>query len=209
MRQRPAAILVLLLTTLAGLAFDSSAYLPSEKTFYLRGDGSACPPDRWLGTAAGSGEPACGYAGGAPAGELHHAGVVADTVNHFSTRTAPNLRLDANRDIVGTNRIAATAQTNRNAVGRVRVDVTVHGSFQGGGSGVLGTHSGTVDWIPGQTSGEVDFPFTVDVPDEHDGRVITQLHIDVDIRGWHVLTGYHRLDGQSRFTLPTWVPKPT
>lgn len=207
MRQ-PAATVVLLLVALAGLGFDSSNYQPSETTYYLRGDGSGCPPDRWLGTSAGSGEPACGYVGGAPAGELHHAGLVADTVNHFSTRSAPNARLDASRDITGRNRIAATADTNRNAVGQVRVDVTVYAAFQGGGTAVLGTHSRTIDWVPGQTAGEVDFPFTVDVPGEHDGKVITQLNLDVDIRGWHVLTGYHRLNGQSRFTLPTWVPKP-
>lgn len=195
------AVLALLLAPTSLLAAE-----PQQETqrFFMRNGGTGCPGAPFLSPQPGAGEPGCGYLGGAPLGELYHAGVwESSTIKTYVGNEGLPLELDATRDLTGNVRVVSSATSNRMAVGQVRVDVTVRGRF-GNQTVALGTDSETVVINP-TNSAEVDFPFTVDLPDERHGQNVTELSIDVDIRGVHVLTGYHRLNGQSWLDLPHWV----
>lgn len=199
-------ILLATLLALATVAAAPPGMTTSQTDLFLRMDGTGCTDTvTYLSTVAGQNEPGCGYVGGAPIGELYHAGVAASTVKNFSTNSSGvPLVLDATRNITGVNRIVASSAANRTAAGQVRVDVTATGKLVGGSTTSLGSHTVTITWDP--TKGEVDIPFTIDVPDTLDARTLSSLSLDVDIRGLHVLTGYHRLNGQSKLTVPTYVP---
>lgn len=199
-------LLAAILTAILPLLLVPSSLLAAEpqqetQRFFMRNGGTACPGQPFLSPAAGDGEPGCGYVGGAPFGELYHAGVWgSSTVKSYAGTQGLPLELDTSRDLTGNVRVVSSATSNRMAVGQIRVDVTVRGRF-GDQTVELGTDSRTVTINP-TNSAAVDFPFTVDLPDERDGQSVTQLRIDVDIRGVHVLSGYHRLNGQSWLDLP-------
>lgn len=194
----------LLSVAATGSGQAGSVLVPSEVKLFPRNDGNGCPGDPFLAVTPGTGEPGCGYVAGAPFRELTHAGApVTSNLRSYQMRGSFTQALDATRDVTGGNRVVATSQTGRRAVGQIRVDVTLIG-LQGRTELVLGSDS-TETVVNPTNSAEVDLPFRIDVPDELDTTQLTGLRLEVDIRGWHVLTGYHRLNGQSSFTLPTHV----
>lgn len=206
---------------LAGLAFGIVAlaggvanathtvsHTPTNTKFFMRNDGGAtCPGDPFLSVTPGQAEPGCGYQGGIPAGELYHAGVLASTIRTYTSRDGVPVVLDAARDATGNVRVVSTSQTNRMAVGQVRVDVTVRGISKSGSEVVLGKASSEKIINP-TNSAEIDFPFTINVPDSLDKTQLNELTVDVDIRGWHILSGYHRLNGFSWVDLATFKVEP-
>lgn len=187
---------------------------PTTTKFFMRNapppGTPSCPGDPFLSTTAGSGEPACGYIGGLPFGELNHAGApVGSTIITHTTRDGTPQYLDPSRDVSGNVRIVATAQTNRMAAGQIIVDLTLRGRRTSGQTVVLGTYQGEAIVNP-TNSAETDFPFTMDLGGLGglDKQSFTELTMVVDIHGWHVLTGYFRLNGQSWFDLPAWLKIP-
>jgi len=185
-------------------------YEPTTTKFFMRNEGTTCPGDPFLSTTAGSAEPGCGYQGGAPFGELYHNGApVASTLKTYITRDGTPQYLDPSREVRGNVRVVATATTERRAVGQIQVDVTLRARTQGGQTVTLGTHSSEVIVNP-TSPGEVDFPFTMDLGTHAglDKVALSELTIVVDIRGWHVLTGYQRLNGESWFDLPAYLRIP-
>lgn len=208
MRTRPVARLALL-AALAVLPVPlASADAPVTERLFMRGDGTACPASTYLDRTAGTGEVGCGYQAGAPFGELAANGApVSAPPTVFATREPeegqePVVRvLDALRNVQGTNTIVGTSQTQRNAVGQVRVDVVVSGTTAEGTSVELGRDSDTVLVDP-RNSAETKIPFDVAVADSLDRSQLTGVSVSVSIRGVHVLTGYHRLNGLSFVDLP-------
>lgn len=205
-----AAIVVGLIASVAGpaAADHEFTYTPTDTKLYMRNDGGGCPGRPFLSVVSMDGEPGCGYVGGLPFGELYHAGApVGSTVKTYTTDDGVPAFLDATRDVAGNVRVVATAQTNRMAVGQIRVDLTLRALTRAGQSLTLGTHSSEQIVNP-TNSAEVDFPFTIALDDALDTTELTQVAVDVDIRGVHVLTGYHRLNGQSWLDLPTYERTP-
>jgi hypothetical protein len=185
------------------LAAAPDGATPSALQLFLRNSGSTCPGAPFLDVTPGEGEPGCGFIGGAPIGELSKVvPVFGDTVATYDLLAPVDELLDATRPLEGVNTIVATGQTNRTAIGQVRVDVTVRATFATGGTTTLGSDSTTMTWLPTQQTAAI--PFSIDLDDALDGRTVTRVSIDVDVRGLHVLTGYHRLNGQSSLTLPTY-----
>lgn len=183
-------------------------YIPQTTKLFMRNSSTACPGTPFLSIEAGSGEPGCGYQGGAPFGELYHAGApVASTIKAYTTQDGMPQYLDPSRNLVGSLRIVATATTNRMAVGQIRVDLTFRGVRDTGATVILGSSS-TEKIVDPTTSAQTDFPFTVDLANSLDKALFTEITVDVDIRGWHVLTGYHRLNGESWLDLPTFEKRP-
>lgn len=206
--RRLVVLSVVALATLSAAVGSAAEPTPGETELFLRNGGQTCPGDPFLATQPGSGEPGCGYIYGIPIRELTASGApISSSPKTYLTRSVPVQVVDAGRDITGVNRVVSTAQTERRAVGQIRVDVTLTG-FEGSTPVDLGTHSSTQIVNP-TNSAEVDFPFTIDVPAAAHGRRLTKVEATVDVRGWHVLTGYHRLNGQSRFTLPVLVDEAT
>lgn len=201
-----------LIGSIAGVAGATHTYTydPSTTRFYMRNGGASCPGDPFLSRTAGASEPGCGYVGGLPFGELYHAGApIGSTLKTYVTRDGTPQYLDPSRDVKGNVRVVATATTNRMAAGQIRVDVTLRARLQGGQTITLGTDSSETIVNP-TNSAEVDFPFTMDLG-AHAGlkkAALSELTVVVDIRGWHVLTGYHRLNGQSWFDLPAYIRAP-
>lgn len=190
-----------------GLAGAETTLEQSEQRFYMRNDGTACPGNPFLSTEAGEGEVGCGFVGGAPIGELNRTGVsnLGNGIRTYDTfGTVPLQTVDATRDVTGNVRVVSTSQTNRMAVGQVRVDVTVSGRRTTNAQVVLGSHSSEQIVNP-TNSAEIDFPFSIDTPDDLDGTQLKDVTVTVEIRGWHILTGYHRLNGESWMELPTLV----
>lgn len=187
------------------LADHEYIYTPTTTRFFMRNDGATCPGTTFLSVTAGSGEVGCGYQGGAPFGELYHAGgPVATTIRTYKTQDGTPAYLDPTRDASGNVTVVATATTNRMAAGQIRVDVTLYARTQAGQNVVLGTHTSETIVNP-TNSAEVNFPFTMNMNDALDKVRLDEVSIDVDIRGWHVLTGYHRLSGQSYLDLPAYI----
>jgi hypothetical protein len=189
-------------------ATHTSQYVPTNTKFYMRNSATTCPGTTFLSVTPGVAEPGCGYQGGAPFGELYHAGApVGSTIRTYTTSDGVPVYLDALRSTTGNVHVVSTATTNRMAAGQVRVDVTVRATKQGGGQIVLGTS--TSEQIVNPTnSAEMDFPFTLNVADTADRTQLTAISVDVDIRGFHVLSGYHRLNGQSWLDLATYRLEP-
>lgn len=208
MRALVPSLLVAALVVLGASAVSATpTYEPGNQMLYMRNDATACSGNPFLDVVPGANEVGCGYQGGAPFGELYHAGApVASTIKNYATSDAVAFTLDATRNITGNNRVVATSQTNRMAVGQIRVDTKIFGSTATGGEITLGTATLTKTVDP-TNSAEVDFPFTIDVPDSFDKSKLVSLRATVDIRGFHVLTGYHRLNGISKFDLPILIEK--
>ena len=211
MRRGVAVVVVALLLSLQALG-GASAELFTQR-LYLRNDGGAnCPGYPYLSIKAGADEPGCGYQGGLPLGEFYGLTGTASNVRVYDTigGITPKV-LDALRPVTGNIRVFSWVQTNRIAAGTVRVDVTVAARRADSSTVTLGSYSQqrTVDPT---NSAEMDFPFTVAVPDDLDKLEMTDVSITVDIRGVHVLTGYQRLNGQSWMDVPTHtapqVPEP-
>ena len=210
-----AALATGLIGSVAGTAGATHTYTyePTTTKLFMRNDGTAptpCPGDPFLSTTAGTAEPGCGYQGGAPFGELYHNGApVASTLKTYITRDGTPQYLDPSRNVSGNIRVVATATTERRAVGQIRVDLTLRARTQGGQTETLGTHSSEVIVNP-TSPGEVDFPFTMDLGAHTalDKVALSELTMVVDIRGWHVLTGYQRLNGESWFDLPAYLRIP-
>lgn len=204
------ALLALVATTGVHVQAAETAMTPTSR-LYMRNDGGSptCPGTPYLAEQAGANEPGCGYQGGAPLRELARNGapVSAPPITYatLEDEERPPLTLDADGDMTGNVRVVATSQTQRNAVGQVRVDVTVRVTDEDGNTTVIGTSSSTKTMTPGTP--ELDFPFTVAVADSLDNAKLTGVTAEVDIRGWHVLTGYHRLNGTSYLNVP-YVPAP-
>lgn len=207
MRARQVASVALL-----ALVATAGAHVQAAETattrLYMRNDGgSTCPGTTYLADQPGANEPGCGYQGGAPLRELARNGapVSAPPITYatIDDEERPPLTLDADGDMTGNVRVVATSQTQRNAVGQVRVDVTVRVTDEEGNTTTIGTSSSTKTITPGTP--ELDFPFTLAVADSLDNTKLTGVTAEVDIRGWHVLTGYHRLNGTSYLNVP-FVP---
>jgi hypothetical protein len=182
-------------------------YTPTTTRYFMSNDSAGCPGTPFLSTTAGSGEVGCGFQGGAPFGELYHAGgPVASTIKTYATQNGDGTPtyLDPTRDATGNVTVVATATTNRMAAGQIRVDVTLRARNEAGQSIVLGTHT-SEQLVNPTNSAEVNFPFTMNTNDALDKVRLNEVSIDVDIRGWHVLTGYHRLNGQSYVDLPAYI----
>jgi opacity protein-like surface antigen len=208
-RGRMMLALVFVLAAVVAALPASAADVATTTRLYMSNDSTACPGSPYLGLTAGSGEPRCGFQGGAPFGELYHnGGPVADTRNTFATREDfPAQLLDAARDITGNVRVYSWSQTNRAAVGQVRVDVTLTGTNAAGESVPLGTSSSTQTITPAN-SAMLSFPFTMPVADTLDRTSLTAVTALVDIRGAHVFSGYHQLNGESFADLPVFTPEP-
>ncbi len=200
------AVIAALLTVTGSAALADPVFVPETTRLYMRNSGTSCPGTPYLAIEAGTGEPGCGYIGGAPFGELYRTGVenFGNAIRTYaSDESVPALTLDAIRNVKGVNRVVATATTNRMALGQIRVDVTVTGTDANNAQVALGSHSSETIVNP-TNSAEVDFPFEIDVSDDLDQVELRTVTVAVEIRGWHVLTGYHRLSGQSWMDLPTY-----
>lgn len=203
-----AAALLLAFTALGGASASTFT-----QRLYLRNDGGAgCPGYPYLSIAAGADEPGCGYQAGAPLGEVYGLTGTASNVRVYDTigGITPKM-LDALRPATGNIRVFSWVQTNRMGAGTVRVDVTLTARKADSSAITLGSASQqrTVDPT---NSAEMDFPFSIPIPDDLDNTELTDTAIQVDIRGLHVGTGYHRLNGQSWLDVPTHsapqVPEP-
>lgn len=190
-----------------GFAGAETTLEPSEQRFYMRNSGTGCPGETFLSTQPGAGEPGCGFVGGAPIGELHRTGIsnLGNGIRIYDTAGGTAVQvLDATRDVAGNVRVVSTATTNRMAVGQVRVDVTVTGRGTNNSQVTLGSHS-SEQLVNPTNSAEIDFPFTIDTPDDLDATELKDLTVTVEIRGWHLLTGYLRLNGESWMDLPNYT----
>lgn len=184
-------------------------YTPTNTKFFMRNEGTACPGSPFLSTTPGTADPGCGFVGGAPIGELASNGVttLGTGVRTYTSTDGVPVYLDALRNATGNVRVVATATTNRMAVGQVRVEVTVSARKQGGGEVILGTH--TAEQIVNPTnSSQTDFPFTLNIDDTLDKVRLDEITVRVNIRGWHILTGYHRLNDASWVDLGTYNRQP-
>jgi hypothetical protein len=177
---------------------------------FMSNDSTACPGSPYLGLVAGSAEPRCGFQAGAPFGELYHNGApVADTRTTFTTREDfPGQVVDAARDITGNVRVYSWSQTQRAAVGQVRVDVTLTGVTATGDTVPLGTSSSTQTITPAN-SAMISFPFTMAVDDALNRTSLAGVSAMVDVRGAHVFSGYQQLSGESFADLPTFTAQTT
>lgn len=198
---------LLVLAVLVGASSAAGADSPVTRRMYMRNSDTGCPGTPFLALQAGSGEPGCGYVGGAPFAELSRNGApvgapprVYETMT-TSNNATPAQVLDATRDIAGNVRVVATSQTQRNAVGQVRVDTTVTGYRADGTAVELGSAS-TTQLVHPRNSAATDVPFTIAIDDALDRTTLQRVAVTVDIRGWHILTGYHRLNGESWMDLP-------
>jgi len=195
------------------IATHEFEYIPTTTRFFMRNDSTACPGTPFLSQTSAASEPGCGFQGGAPFGELYHNGApVASTIKTYTTRSDDEpasvpVYLDATKSITGNVTVVATAQTNRMAVGQVRVDTTVRAKTSTGQIVTFGTNS-TTKIVDPTNSAQTDFPFTFDPADNLDKVRLDEVTVVVDIRGWHVLTGYHRLNGQSFAEFGTYERRP-
>jgi hypothetical protein len=212
-RRQALAVVALALGMMGLLTVPVSAdhefeYIPTATRLFMRNSATTCPGTPFLSIEAGAGEPGCGYQGGAPFGELFHAGApVGSTIRVYTTQDGMPQYLDPTRNATGNVTVVATATTNRMAAGQIRVDVTVRARTEAGQSVVLGTSS-SEQLVNPTNSAETNFPFTLNIADSLDKVRLDEVSIDVDIRGWHVLTGYHRLNGQSWLELGTYERRP-
>ncbi len=192
----------------AGATHEFS-YTPKNTKFYMRNEGTACPGSPFLSLTPGTADPGCGFQGGAPIGELASNGVtvLGTGVRTYTSRDGVPVYLDPTRDLTGNVRVVATATTNRMAVGQVRVEVTVSARRQVGGEVILGTHNAE-QLVNPTNSAQTDFPFTLNIDDSLDKVRLDELTVNVNIRGWHVLTGYHRLNDASWVDLGTYDRQP-
>ena len=202
MRRAVAVAAVALLLALTALGGASAGTF--SQRLYLRNDGGAgCPGFPYLALAAGEDEPGCGYQAGAPLGEVYGLTGTASNVRVYDTigGVAPKV-LDALRSATGNIRVFSWVQTNRMGAGTVRVDVTLTARKADSSTVTLGSSSQqrTVDPT---NSAEMDFPFSIPIADDLDHTEMSDIAIQVDIRGLHVGTGYHRLNGQSWLDVPT------
>ncbi len=184
-------------------------YTPTNTKFFMRNEATACPGDPFLSLEAGTADAGCGFVGGAPIGELASNGVttLGTGVRTYTSRDGVPVYLDALRNATGNVRVVGGAQTNRMAVGQIRVDVTVRAKNQAGAEIVLGTHSAEQIVNP-TNSAQTDFPFTLDIADSFDKVRLNEITVEVNIRGLHVLTGYHRLNDASWVDLATYDRQP-
>lgn len=212
MRARKLMLTAVAIATVVGLAAPAGAdhefiYTPTTTKFFMRNSATACPGTPFLSTTAGQNEPGCGYQGGAPFGELYHNGApVGSTIKTYVTEDGIPQYLDPSRILTGNVRVVATATTNRMAAGQVRVDVTLRARTSAGETLTLATSSET-KLVDPTNSAETDFGFTMPLTAlaAYDKVALTEITALVDIRGWHILTGYHRLNGQSWFDLPGYI----
>ena len=197
-----AAVIVLVHATVA-------ASLPAQQStdtatrYFMRNDGTSCPGTPFLSPTAGTNESVCGFPLGAPGGELDAlaGGVRGEGTVDYTTRVDPSIFLDSGAPIRANIQIAADTMTNGAGVGEVRVDLTVLAKTQDGGDVALAQATQNQSVSPFDAS-PVDFAFHVAVPDTLDDSRLESLAAVVTIRGWHALTGYRRLDGQSWVEIP-------
>ena len=202
------AALLLAVAALVSALPASAATTPTTTRLFMRADGDACPGEKYLGLKAGANEPRCGYQAGAPFREASLAGApVAADATDFTTRSPFAATLDAARDVTGNVRVYSWSQTQRAAVGELRVDVAVVGVTLSGQTVTLGTASSKQTINP-TNSAMVSFPFTIPVDDALAGTQLKSVTTTVDIRGAHLFSGYHQLNGESFVDLPTLVEDP-
>ena len=205
MRQRRLVVMCVIAAMLVA-AFPASAAETTTRLF-MRNDSTTCPGNPFLALEAGAGEPGCGYQYGLPYRELNAAGApLAAAVRRYATgEEAPALTLDADRDAKLNIRVVQGSSTQRMGAGQIRVDVSVEGVTTTGETVALGTATATRNIDP-TSAIEQDFPFTLPLGDTLDNKVLQSVTAVVDIRGVHVGSGYHRLNGASWLDLPTITP---
>lgn len=208
--------IALVATAMVWLASPASAFLfvdhqydytPTTTRFFMRNGSASCPGTPFLSTSSATGEPSCGYQAGAPFGELFHNGApVASTVIDYTAKAGMPQYLDPSRSATGTVRIVATQASNRMAAGWVRVDLTLRARTSTGQAVTLGTSSET-KLVDPTTSAATDFGFSMPLGAfaSLDKQALTSLTLLVDIRGWHILTGFHALNGASVLDLPAYL----
>lgn len=212
MISRRAGVLLALLVGVSGIAIPQAGatheyeYIPTTTRLFMRNSGGAtCPGVTFLALEAGSGEPGCGFQGGAPVGELYRAGVtnLGNGIRTYTTQEVPPQYLDPTRNATGNVTVVATATTQRMAVGNIRVDVTLQAKNAAGQTLTLGSFT-SEQLVNPTNSAENNFPFTINIADNLDKVRLDEITTIVEIRGWHILTGYHRLNGQSWTELGTY-----
>lgn len=205
MRQRRLVVMCAIAAMLVA-AFPASAAETTTRLF-MRNDSTTCPGNPFLSLEAGVGEPGCGYQYGLPYRELNANGApVAAAVKRYPTvEDVSALTMDADRDGALNVRVVQGSATQRMGAGQIRVDVSVEGITTSGATVALGSVTATRNIDP-TSAIEQDFPFALPLADALDNQVLTSVTAVVDIRGLHVGSGYHRLNGTSWLDLPTITP---
>ena len=203
----PAATAIAMVVGLAAPATADHEYIytPTTTRFFHRNSATVCPGAPHLATTAGTGEPNCGYQAGAPFGELYHTGApITSTIITYAGGTLQYL--DPGRSVAGVIQINSTQTSNRMGAGWVQVDLTLRALMASGQEVTLGTSSETKLLDP-TNSAETDFLFSMPLSAfaSLDKQPVTRLTMLVDIRGWHILTGFHALNGSSWLDLPAYI----
>lgn len=162
----------------------------------------------------------CGYIYGLPLNEVEHqtsAGVFPP--REYSTQSGFGINLDASRDLTGTVVVASRTSVCPSpapppvpcvetgagtGAGEVVVDVVATGRVGAFTTVSLGSAEVSTLVTPGTTTFEI--PFTIDLPDSVDRRVLNGVTLSIHARGIHVHSGYVNASGSSFIDVPSLTP---
>ena len=210
-RIRFAVLFSVLATLLLGLLPASAATTQTTRTFYLRHDpvdGGGCGGAKYLSTRAGAGEPGCGYIGGLPFNEvLHQLGEPSFDVYATGGDKFPGMPavLDGAGAIDGSLTVNpyVSAGGPGTGVGQVILDVRLSALTSDNKTLILGED--TFEKLATPAASVITFAYKFDLDDALNGVEIKSLTIETQVRGAHVLHGYHTKNGSSSFKLPILV----
>lgn len=204
MRRFSLVIALAMATVLAGATLASAvSYNETKSRFFLRHDAneeSTCGGEKYLSRTPGSGEPGCGYIGGAPLDELFITGTGEPlSSDSYSTTDGVPLILDANRELTGTMVIGADG-VGAGAPGYdVEVTVTLPGTLFPTVVGTAEVRSDPNAYV----LADAVLDFSIDIPDSLHQQEITKLTLTYTPRGLYANMGYHQKNGESFITVPS------
>ena len=195
-----AAALVAMLAVAAVPPPDGFEYAESETDVFFHrtacGEGQTFHIDLLASQDAGDG---CGTIAGVSQ-ILNEAFIAADQdplfLMSYPSQGPFDLRLDGSRDLEG----AIVLSPDLVGAGRTDVELTFSGQVDGQFVS-FGTATGTVTMTP--AIAEYEVPFSLDLADTLHGERLTQLTVDLVVRGVAVNQDFMAYSGDSFFTVPT------
>ncbi len=161
----------------------------------------------------------CGYIYGAPIGQIEEEteSGVFENAREYTTTEGELFRLDGSRDIEGVVVVASRESFcaspapvpcvphggQGSGLGEIVVDLKVTGVLAGDQFAfrTLGTTTVSGVVLPGQT--KIELPYTIAIPSDFDGAEFGSLTFSVDVKGWHVNSGYANASGATTVNVPT------
>ena len=196
-------LIAMLVVMVAGTTFAQGT-TPTDRTFYLRNDGSDCESGNrtYLADTAGAGDLRCGHPAGLPFGEVYDT-VGQDIAATYVTQTPFAVGLDASRDLNGRITVAPHVEGDgQTGSGTGQIVVEVYGTALTSTNTTVDLGSSRVETVATPLQSRQSVLYAMPIPDELNGLEVTQLTLRVKVRGAHISHGFTQLNGASHVNLP-------